>query len=178
VFVTSAVESVDDRVLELLEKGHTRADFINAAGLCRDAGLTLAPTFVAFTPWTTLDAYADLLDVVEDLGLAGHVAPVQWGIRLLVTWQSRLLELPDIQQLIGPFDAKTLTYPWRHTDPEVDELQKRVMDLVGVRITRPRLETFGAVRTLLSPDSPAVIPVMDPLVARAAIPYLNEPWYC
>ena len=37
LFVTSAVESVDDEVLAKLEKGHTRADFIAAAALCRDA---------------------------------------------------------------------------------------------------------------------------------------------
>ena len=60
-FVTSAVESVDDDVLAKLEKGHTRADFERAVALCREAGLTLAPTFVAFTPWTTLEAYCSLL---------------------------------------------------------------------------------------------------------------------
>ena len=137
LFVTSAVESVDDGVLEHLEKGHTRADFIAAAALCREAGLTLAPTFVAFTPWTTLEGYRDLLDVVDSLGLAGHVAPVQWGIRLLVTWGSRLLELPDIQELVAPFDRKTLTYPWRHSDARVDALQAQVMDLIGVRTQSP-----------------------------------------
>src|SRR4029453_2525437 len=134
--------------LEHLEKGHTRADFIEAAGLCRDAGLPLGPTFVAFTPWTTLEGYRDLLDVVDSLGLAGHVAPVQWGIRLLVTWASRLLELPDIQQLVAPFDRKTLTYPWRHPDARVDALQAQVMDLIGVRINRPRLEIFNEIRAL------------------------------
>src|SRR5688572_19618867 len=104
LFITSAVESVDDAVLARLEKGHTRADFIAAAGLCRAAGLTLIPTFVAFTPWTTIESYRDLLAVVEALDLIEHVAPVQWSIRLLVTWQSRLLELPDIVALVGPFD--------------------------------------------------------------------------
>jgi radical SAM superfamily enzyme YgiQ (UPF0313 family) len=174
LFVTSAVESVDDEVLEHLEKGHTRADFIEAARVCRDAGLTLAPTFVAFTPWTTLDGYRDLLDVVEDLGLATHVAPIQWGIRLLVTWQSRLLELPDIKRLIGPFDPKTLTYPWRHEDARVDALQRQVLDLVGVRLTRPRLETFTAVQELAGAASlRAAAPFL-----RTSIPYLNEPWYC
>ncbi len=149
LFVTSAVESVDDRVLEKLDKGHTRADFITAAGLCRSAGLTLVPTFVAFTPWTTVEGYVDLLNVVDDLGLTDHVAPVQLAIRLLVTWQSRLLELPDIRAVIGPFDAKTLTYPWQHPDPRVDELQRTMMELANA----PRL-------------------------SRAAIPYMNEPWYC
>jgi len=182
LFVTSAVESVDDHVLERLEKGHTRADFIEAAALCRASALTLAPTFVAFTPWTTLDGYADLLDVVSDLGLVGHVAPVQWGIRLLVTWQSRLLELPDIRAVIADFDARSLTYPWRHADPRVDALQAHLMDIVGVRVNRPRHETFHAIRAAVDearghtgmrargPDEHAP--------ARATIPYLNEPWYC
>jgi len=148
LFVTSAVESVDDDVLAKLEKGHTRADFLAAAALCRNAGLTLVPTFVAFTPWTTLEGYRDLQDVVEALGLTAHVSPIQWGIRLLVTWQSRLLELEDIKKVIGPFDPKTLTFPWRHPDPRVDELQQHMMQLAAA----PRL--------------------------RTDVPYLDEPWYC
>ncbi len=204
LFVTSAVESVDDRVLAHLEKGHTRADFIEAAHLCRETGLTLAPTFVAFTPWTTLDGYRDLLDVVDRLGLAGHVAPVQWGIRLLVTWQSRLLELPDIKRVIGPFDPKTLTFPWRHPDEDVDRLQRDVMELMGVRINAPRLDLFEAVRELVLPMRPVAatadalaastvgtrtfstrplgtsgtLGTLGALISRSAIPYLNEPWYC
>jgi hypothetical protein len=77
------------------------------------------------------------------------VSPVQLAIRLLVTWQSRLLELPDIQAVIGPFDATTLTYPWRHPDPRVDELQRTMMEIANA-----------------------------PRTSRAAIPYMNEPWYC
>lgn len=173
LFVTSAVESVDDRVLEKLEKGHTRAGFVEAATLCRDAGLALAPTFVAFTPWTTLDGYRDLLEVVEEVGLIEHVAPVQWGIRLLVTWRSRLLELPDVQALVSGFDQKTLTYPWHHPDARVDALQAEVMALVGARLTRPRREVFDAVRTA-SGGTPRHLPAPP----RTSIPYLNEPWYC
>jgi radical SAM superfamily enzyme YgiQ (UPF0313 family) len=148
-FVTSAVESVDDSVLAKLEKGHTRADFITAAGACRDAQLTLVPTFVAFTPWTTLAGYMDLVNVVDDLGLTGHVAPIQWSIRLLVTFNSRLLELEDIQRVIGPFDPHTLTYPWKHPDPRVDELQERMMAVAK-----------------------------QPRTSRSTVPYLDEPWYC
>jgi radical SAM superfamily enzyme YgiQ (UPF0313 family) len=170
LFITSAVESVDDEVLAKLEKGHTRADFIRAAQVCRDAGVTLVPTFVAFTPWTTIDGYMDLLRVVADLDLVGNVAPVQWGIRLLVTWQSRLLELADIQQAIGPFDATTLTYPWSHRDPRVDLLQQQVMALAGVRAARSREEIFAGVCELAQVN--LILP------SRSAIPYLNEPWYC
>jgi radical SAM superfamily enzyme YgiQ (UPF0313 family) len=182
LFVTSAVESVDDRVLERLEKGHTRADFFEAAAVCRAAGLTLSPTFVAFTPWTTLDGYADLLEVVSSLDLVGHVAPVQWGIRLLVTSQSRLLELPDIRSVIADFDGHTLTHPWRHADPRVDALQARLMAMVGVRVNRPRHETFDAIRAAVDDarggTAIRLAGAEDHAPARATIPYLNEPWYC
>lgn len=170
LFITSAVEAVDDDVLAKLEKGHTRADFIAAAHLCRDAGLTLVPTFVAFTPWTTIDGYVDLLKVVADLDLVANVAPVQWGIRLLVTWESRLLELPEIRRVIGPFDARTLTYPWMHPDPRVDLLQQQVMALAGVRAARSREEIFATICELAQVN--LILP------SRSAIPYLNEPWYC
>src|SRR5712692_1996251 len=66
LFVTSAVESIDDRILERLDKGHTRADFFEVVRLCRAAGLTLTPTFVAFTPWTTIAGYRELLHVIAD----------------------------------------------------------------------------------------------------------------
>jgi hypothetical protein len=36
-------------------------DFIRLAGLMRALGLFLVPTFVPFTPWTTLAGYEDLL---------------------------------------------------------------------------------------------------------------------
>jgi hypothetical protein len=181
LFITSAVESVDDGILAKLEKGHTRADFIAASGLCRDAGLTLVPTFVAFTPWTTIDGYVDLLNVVDGLGLAAHVAPVQWSIRLLVTWASRLLELDDIKAGVGPFDAKTLTYPWKHRDPRVDALQQQLMTLAGVTSTKSRDAIFETVRELacLARGAGKTSRRIDlVLPSRSAIPYMNEPWYC
>src|SRR5262249_10801833 len=50
LFITSAVEAIDDDILARLDKHHTRADFIEAVAICRAAGVTLVPTFVAFTP--------------------------------------------------------------------------------------------------------------------------------
>jgi hypothetical protein len=107
-----------------------------------------------------------------------HVAPVQWTLRLLVTWQSRLLELDDVRALVGGFDPATLTYPWRHRDPAVDALQREVMRLVGVRPTASRGVLFAAVRQLADAALGRTSRVETPMVARAAIPYLTEPWYC
>jgi radical SAM superfamily enzyme YgiQ (UPF0313 family) len=84
IFITSAFESTDDRVLGLLEKGHSRADLDRALDLVEAAGVTLRPTWVAFTPWTTANAFLDLLDLVETRGLVNHVQPVQYSLRLLL----------------------------------------------------------------------------------------------
>ena len=106
LFVTSAIESLDDRVLALLEKGHTRRDFFEAVALCRAGGLTIVPTFVAFHPWLSLEGYCDLLDVLADLDLVRHVAPIQLAIRLLIPEGSRLLELEEVRRLVGAFDPE------------------------------------------------------------------------
>ena len=84
LFIISAVESVDDAILARLDKGHTRADFLRALELTRRVGLTMVPTFVAFTPWTTREGYLDLLRAVRDLDLTASVAPIQLAIRLLI----------------------------------------------------------------------------------------------
>src|SRR5207249_10697087 len=131
--VAGAVELVDDAVLQRLAKGHTRADFVMAVQLCRAAGVTLSPTFVAFTPWTTLEGYAELLRTIEELDLVEQVAPIQLAIRLLITSGSPLLELPDIQAVITGFEPASLTWPWRHRYPRVDALQRSVMQSLSAR---------------------------------------------
>jgi hypothetical protein len=181
LFVTSAVESVDDRVLERLEKGHTRADFEHAAAWLREIGLPLVPTFVAFTPWTTMATYMEMLDAIERLDLVDHVAPVQLAIRLLIPNGSRLLELPEVRARIGAFDPRQLAHTWTHADPAVDALQREVLALVGSRLATPRRTVFDAVRGLLRERTgiaSAPFPPQSPRVDRAAVPYLDEPWYC
>lgn len=175
LFVVSAVESVDDRVLAKLEKNHTRSDFFEAANVMREAGLTLQPTFIAFTPWTTVEGYRDLLGVLTELELIENVAPVQLALRLLITSGSRLLELEDVRAAIRPFDSKSLVYPWMHDDPEVDRLGGRVFRLVA------EMQKQGRSRSGIFQEicEVAGAPVENyKLMPRAAIPYLDEPWYC
>jgi radical SAM superfamily enzyme YgiQ (UPF0313 family) len=177
--VTSAVESLDDAVLARLEKGHTRADFERAVELCREATLVLSPTFVAFTPWTTIESFLDLLREIDRLALVNHVSPIQYAIRLLVPQGSRMLELADMREVTGPFDPVSLTYPWRHADPRVDALQERLGRLVGVRLNAPRREVFERVWAEAHAAAGQLAPERShPAVDRSTVPYLNEPWYC
>ncbi len=234
LFVTSAVESVDDAVLARLDKGHTRADFLAAAELFRDAHLVLQPTFVPFTPWTALESYLELLSVLNENGLVENVAPIQLGIRLLIPAGSRLLQLAEVREMVGPFDRAALVYPWRHADPRVDALCEEVQEIVrrGEKLGQSRTRIFqriwqaaqhaarhsdqaapqaystveksveavpeASISEEMRPLAPAhTVPGAQPLpepsehgvaslalrsmpalVARAAIPYLNEPWYC
>ena len=165
LFVTSAVESIDDAVLGLLEKGHTRQDFYEVATSLREAGLALQPTFIAFMPWTTIEGYGALLQAIADLELVENTAPVQLALRLLVTQKSRLLDLPEIQAVIGPFDEKALVYPWKHRDRDVDTLANLVFQLVSRRQeqNKTRAEIFGEIWEL-------VLRTPAPTSAAAAVP--------
>lgn len=176
-FVTTAVESLDDSVLAKLDKGHTREDFYQAAALFRSTGLHLNPAFIAFTPWTTRESYVEMLRSLVELDLVDAVAPVQLALRLLITSGSRLLELEEIRALTGEFDSKSLIYPWRHPDPGMDELASRALSTVyrEQRAGASRRAIFRKVAELAG--GPALPENFD-LAARAAIPYLDEPWYC
>jgi hypothetical protein len=173
LFVTSAVESLHDGILERLAKGHTRADFHRALELLRAERLTMLPTFVAFTPWTTIEVYQDLLRAIRDLDLIDNVAPIQLAIRLLIPAGSRLLELPDLR--VGAFDPESLVYKWKHPDSEMDRLSSDLLKTVHAAEKRgaSRSDIFGLVWERAFGRLPDFA-----LPDRSTIPYLTEPWYC
>jgi radical SAM superfamily enzyme YgiQ (UPF0313 family) len=184
LFVTTAVESVDDAVLERLDKGHTRGDFLAVIQRFRALDMTLQPTFVPFTPWTTLEGYRDLLTVIGEHGLIESVTPIQLGIRLLIPSGSRLLELDEVRRGVGPFDAAGLLYRWEHSDPRVDSLALRVQELAaqGDKLKRSRAETFTLVWQAAaeaagasSEDAAWRAPAAS---GTETAPRLSEPWYC
>ena len=180
LFITAAVESVDDRVLEYLAKNHTRADFGRALQLCREAGVYMAPTFVPFTPWTTLEGYLDLLRTLVRLRLVEAVPPIQLCIRLLVPEGSYLLQLPGFREMIEPFDAKLLGYPWRHPDPRVDALQRAVQASAaqGEQKGLARSEQFERIWQLAHDALGLLTPPLTRADFGEPIARLSEPWYC
>jgi radical SAM superfamily enzyme YgiQ (UPF0313 family) len=183
ILVTSAVEAVQNPILDRLAKGHTRQDFLEALALCRRVGLSLNPTFVAFTPWTTLTDYIELLTVLAEQGLIDHVSPIQLAMRLLIPAGSKLLELPDIHNVLEGFDDQALTYRWQHPDMRVDRLCQDALQLVqsGEAEGSSRHELFvrlwdAAHKAAAMPTPSLPVPTVAP--PRGPIPYLNEPWYC
>jgi radical SAM superfamily enzyme YgiQ (UPF0313 family) len=182
LFIVSAVESLDDATLQKLQKNHTRADFFHVVEECKRVGITLQPTFVPFTPWTTFAQYRDLLEQLHRLELIEAVAPIQLGIRLLIPPASKLFELDEIRKLVGPFDPRALVHPWKHANPEIDALAEEVQDIVAAseRLKRSRAAIFQRIwhAASLAAGNCVEEPALPLLASRATVPYLNEPWYC
>ncbi|HVA65280.1 MAG TPA: CUAEP/CCAEP-tail radical SAM protein [Terriglobales bacterium] len=173
--ITTAVESFDDAVLARLEKGHTAADIFAALELTRGLGLALNPTFVAFTPWTTVASFAAMCGAIAEHGLVETVAPVQYGIRLLIPRGSRLLELEEAAGWLGEFDEEALSFRWRAAEPEVEVLCRRAQATVarGSTERRGRAEIFNEVAGLVGG-----VRMPGGAAPRATVPYLDEPWFC
>jgi radical SAM superfamily enzyme YgiQ (UPF0313 family) len=183
IFVVSAVESLSDKVLTQLEKGHTREDVSAALEILRQAGIALRPSLVSFTPWTTLDDFIEVLEFVEAENLIDAIDPVQFSIRLLVPPGSVLLEREESREWLGRLNQEMFTYEWRHSDRRLDELQKQVAAAVeqAAQNDEDAMTTFYRIGDLayqLRGDATAgsVRAAADALRMRP--PRLTEAWFC
>ncbi|MDX1665225.1 MAG: CUAEP/CCAEP-tail radical SAM protein, partial [Candidatus Promineifilaceae bacterium] len=182
-FVVSAFEAVDDAILAHLHKGHTAADMARALDILRAAELPVQPTWLPFTPWTTLDGYIELLSWIRARGLIPHVPAVQLSIRLLIPPGSALLEEHAAAGWLGPLDAGNFSYRWEHPDPRVDALQARVAALAERASDDSPYTTFRAVEQLAHEAAGRAAPVWQPpadSAGRLAVrpPRLTEDWFC
>jgi radical SAM superfamily enzyme YgiQ (UPF0313 family) len=182
-FMVSAVESLSDTVLMHLEKGHTPADVYQALRIARESGIALRPSLVAFTPWTTLGDYLELLDFVDSEGLIDHVDPVQYAIRLLVPPGSVLITRIESKGWLGPLVQESFSYTWSHPDPRMDALQSEVAALVE----REALAKEDAASTFWKVCDLASGSAGEPRLSRRAAlvdalrlrpPRLTEAWFC
>jgi hypothetical protein len=141
---------------------------------------------VPFTPWTTLENYRELLALLRENDLVENVAPIQLAIRLLIPAGSRLLELADVREIVEPFDEAALVYRWKHPDARVDELCERLQGIVNVgeKMNQTRTQIFERIEDAawvaagLSREKRPASNGLQILQASAAIPHLDEPWYC
>ncbi|MFN0059605.1 MAG: CUAEP/CCAEP-tail radical SAM (seleno)protein [Planctomycetota bacterium] len=188
VFIVSALESFSDHVLSILDKRHTARDALEAVAHVHAAGITLRPSFLPFTPWTTRADYLEMFELVETHALVTSVDPIQYAIRLLLPPGSLLLARPEMTPHLGALDAENFSYEWRHPDSEMDALQREALALVerhmGERyapelafaelrtLAERRLRAGGGRPTTLTrPPRP-----LPSWLARP--PRLTEAWFC
>ena len=189
LFIISAVESFSNSVLHHLIKGHTREDIFTALDILRKFDITLRPSLVAFTPWTSLDDYIDMLDLVEAHDLIHAVDPVQYAVRLLVPPGSALLNPPanqttPIHRFLTQLDQSKFQHLWVHPDPRMDTLYETVKSLVeeDSQNAADPIDTFYRLK------QSAYHAAGTPYVQKATIrqkslstskpPRLTEPWFC
>jgi len=179
VFMVSAVESLSPTVLANLEKGHTREDVARALEIVREAGIAFRPTWVAFTPWTSLEDYLEVFEFVEAEGLIDHVDPVQFTLRLLVPPGSSLLTRSAITPHLDALDQAAFMHRWTHPDPRLDMLQREASRLVETAGAADPAATFYRLKALAYATaglSEAAVPALAP--DRRRPPRLTEAWFC
>ena len=169
IFITSAVETLSDRVLGELHKGHNAADVPLALRAVREAGAELRPTLLPYTPWTRLEDLPALFEFALEHDLLDAVDPVQYTLRLLLPPGSLLLE--DAGRWLRDFDAEAFSWRWEHEDPRVDALCRE--SAAAVRAGAG----FDELRALA--DRAAGRPARARAArTRRSVPRLTEPWFC
>jgi pyruvate-formate lyase-activating enzyme len=175
LFVVSAFESVDDATLTRLDKGHTAADAARAVVLLREHGIEIRPSWMPFTPWTTMEQIHALLDFVAEHDLVANVDPVQYTIRLLLPQGSLLLAHPDLAPHLGSYDTERSSYTWVSADQQMDDLHARLAALVEQRVAVG--DDITSVYQALRAEC-GLAPAVVRTTASASRPRLTESWFC
>jgi radical SAM superfamily enzyme YgiQ (UPF0313 family) len=177
-FVISAFEATSETILARLNKGHTVLEMETAVSILHDAGLAVQPTWMPFTPWTSLEDYIDLLAWIRGQNLIPNVPVVQLCIRMLVPPESALLNHPDAAEWRGVLSPADFTYQWQHPDPRMDELQQQVAALAEQAGNNP-YRNFAAVEEAVYRLADYPIPQwLPPTIYDPPPPRLTEDWFC
>ena len=179
LFVTTAVESFDDQILKILDKGHTRADFAKVVEVCRELNLNLVPTFIAFTPWTTPKTYLDFLREIVHFDLVARVPVVQYSLRLLVPRGSLMLTQDLFRECLGPYDPDALSYAWNYQEPSSQAFEAEIGHAVEtfVEAGLSAGDAFSELWQFVHSENGLNAPVLHSHTSLP-LPSMSESWYC
>lgn len=179
LFVVSAFETTNDRILGILDKGHTVADMAEAVHLLRGHGVEIRPSWMPFTPWTEADDLVDIVEFIARHDLIGNVDPVQLSIRLLVPDGSLLLSAPEMLPHLGTYDPTALSWHWSAAHPETDDLQRSLAAAAaaGADAGEDPAVTFEKLWGIVV-ESARRAPDAIPMGATTGRPRMTEPWFC
>lgn len=177
VFVVSAFESTNDAILTILDKGHDRPDMAEAVAIMQAARIDIRPSWLPFTPWTTVDDVVDMFRFVAAHDLPTD--PIQFTIKLLIPEGSVLLARPELAAHLGPYDPDRLTYEWSAVDVRTEKLAARYADHIdhSARSNVAAAEIIGDLfaMALEAADLP---PERLEIGSFEGRPRLTESWFC
>jgi radical SAM superfamily enzyme YgiQ (UPF0313 family) len=175
LFITSAFEIASDRILGLLDKGHTCADMEKVVSLTRDEGVTLRPSWLPFTPWSTMADIQDIFRFIDRNDLWSATDPVQLSIRLLLPDRSLLLSVPEILPFLGSYDEAALTYRWSAADSATVDLQSELSRLAEEGVAdEPQAVLARMWEASMGSEAPSSLG----RAGTGTSPRLTEPWFC
>ena len=145
-----------------LDKGHTRAGFLEALALMRDSGLPLCPdVHPVHTRGPRCESYrAFLRDPGRTRSGRRRSRPIQLAIRLLIPEGSLLLELPGGAQAGRPVRSARALLPLAQSRPRAGRLCVEIQETIKREEKRrtPRAEIFRQIWDLAQagefPDLP------------------------
>lgn len=181
LFVVSAFETVDDRTLRLLAKGHDLADMRQALGIARRAGFDIRPSWMPFTPLTQPSHIVEIFRFMDLYELFDVTDPVQLSIRMLFPKGSLAAEVPEFSEHLGPYDEAALSYPWSSADARSDALQLQVSAIAERSVEgewspeRAFTEMWAAALDANGNDE--MVPQIR-MGSTQGRPRLTEPWFC
>ncbi len=184
LFIVTALESLNANILKKLIKGHTEKDFLKVLKIARENKISIRPSLIAFTPWTTPEDYIELLNFIEKNELVYEIEPIQMSIRLLIPPGSSLLELKDLREHIVKFEPDKFIHTWKHPDSKMELLNYKVSKIVEnhTAINKDPLETFIAIKKEFSVIFPEIIDhkniIFQAKKHTIKPPKLTESWFC
>lgn len=180
LFVVSAFETLNDRILRILEKCHTARDCSLVVHSARKAGLEIRPTWLPFTPWTSFEDLAGIFSFIVDHDLVDLTDPVQLSIRLLVPARSLLADHPEFLALGCEYDAQGASYRWRSLDARLDRLASDLGRIAEEGTRSPPDQTLRRMwkATLVAMGADPQAAESIPHGATLGRPRLTEPWFC
>ena len=177
LFVTSAFETTNDLVLQILQKGHSSMDLQEAIELSKVNNIDIRPTWLPFTPWTTINDLLSIIKLIENNKLRETVDPIQLTIKLLIPKGSLITKRPEIKKYLDQYDKKSFSYSWSYMNNEVDILQKTLFSYLVENESLDEKEQYVGLVHLIEDFTGSEIIHNEEYIYRHS-PKLSESWFC
>lgn len=177
LFVISAFETTNDRVLNILKKNHSSLDLNSAVEFSLSHSIDIRPTWMPFSPWTEKQDLPNIIKLIEEYKLRETVDPIQLTIKLLVPKNSLILNDPEINNYLEEYDPASFSYSWRYMSPDMDKLQN---DLFTYVLHNESLDEYaqylGIVKIIEQYSKQNLLKSGN--YNKRKVPKLSETWFC
>ena len=177
LFVTSAFETTNNTVLEILKKNHTYKDLEQSISLSKQFDIDIRPTWMPFTPWTNTVDLINIVSLIEQYELRETVDPIQLAIKLLVPKGSLMIKRPEFSKYIGKYDQESFTYLWHYEDSQVEQLQALLFGYVvehdNINEKEQYLELIDIIQSFTKTNI-----IYNKKYNYREVPKLSETWFC